>query len=194
MFGILKKTITDKTSSSKSTYMSVTNLSTHFKLTPIQLNKIFSELKWAEQNDKWWIPTKLGKSKGGLEKYNAQTKQKYIVWNESIKNNFELLRHVKHVKEVDKHEIMSDKQKKVKGDIYEEFIYNIYKKDDYIVAAHGKDNGKEDCGIDLIAIKDKEILFIQCKNWNSKNKNKITDSHIKKTRMEVIDYIEETVK
>lgn len=125
MFGILKKTITDKTSSSKSTYMSVTNLSTHFKLTPTQLNKIFLELKWVEQNNQWWVPTKLGKNRGALSKYNHKTKQKFILWNENIKNSFELIRHIKHFKEINAAEPMSDEQKKAKGDIYE-IIYSIY--------------------------------------------------------------------
>ncbi|WP_372999035.1 hypothetical protein [Sulfurimonas sp.] len=191
MFGLLNKKMIGEKKKSRSTYMSVANLSDYFKITSKELNKIFLELKWSKQTDNGWIPTTLGKSKAAVGKYNNKSNQKYIMWNENIKNNFELIKYIKHFKEINQSQIVSDEQKKAKSDLYEEFIYNKYKQMNYIVASHGKDNSKKDCAIDLIAIKDKEIFFIQCKNWDANSNSKITDEHIKKTRKKVLDFLED---
>jgi len=39
-------------------------------------------------------------------------------------------------------------------------IRALYKKDGYIVVPHGKDNGIHDQGINIIAKKEKKMLFI----------------------------------
>lgn len=60
-----------------------------------------------------------------------------------------------------------------KGVEYEEQIGEYYESLGYYVNYHGKDKGKKDKGIDLIASKENETLLIQCKNWeNSKVKQK----------------------
>ncbi|MDD3506375.1 MAG: restriction endonuclease [Sulfurimonas sp.] len=40
-------------------------------------------------------------------------------------------------------------------------------------------HGKADRGIDIIAMKNKEITLIQCKNWKENSKHKITHEKIK---------------
>ena len=77
-----------------------------------------------------------------------------------------------------------------KGALYEEYISNIYKSNGYTVIENGKEKGIKDDGIDIIAKKDKEVLFIQCKDWNIKNKYRIDHKEIQYTRMNVRDYLQ----
>ncbi len=79
---------------------------------------------------------------------------------------------------------------KQKGDEYEAYVCKHFEEQGYKIAPHGKDNGVKDQGIDIILKKDKEILFIQCKNWNVKHKYKIDHKEIQYIRMNVRDYIE----
>ena len=83
------------------------------------------------------------------------------------------------------------KENKKDGALYEEYISDIYRKDGYIVIEHGKEKGVQDGGIDIIAKKEKELLFIQCKDWNIKNKYRIDKKEIQYTRMNVRDYLDE---
>lgn len=76
---------------------------------------------------------------------------------------------------------------KEKGDMYEKYIADYYRKQGYTVSEHGQDNGRKDMGVDVIAKKDREILFIQCKNWNENNKLK--HNVIKEIRMNMIDFL-----
>lgn len=78
-------------------------------------------------------------------------------------------------------------EKRENSEKYEEFISHMYKANGYIVWQYSKERGKADRGIDLIAKKDDEIVFIQCKN----NLHKIKEINLKATRIDVIDYLEE---
>jgi len=66
-----------------------------------------------------------------------------------------------------------------KGKEYEKFIGKHYENLGYIVKFNGIEKGKKDNSIDLIAIKQNEIIFIQCKNWKENSKYKITHKDIK---------------
>lgn len=79
---------------------------------------------------------------------------------------------------------------KEKGDRYEAYIAGIYRKRKYRVIENGKEKGRLDGGIDLIAIKDNIVIFIQCKDWNENNSHKITHENIKILRINVQDFIE----
>lgn len=79
---------------------------------------------------------------------------------------------------------------KEKGDIYESFVCNHFEEQGYLVVPHGKNKGVKDDGIDIILKKDEEVLFVQCKDWNIKNKHRIDSKEIQYTRMNVRDYIE----
>lgn len=52
------------------------------------------------------------------------------------------------------------------GTFYERFVGHLYETEGYDVTYQGVLKGREDRGIDLIARKGKDILIIQCKNWN----------------------------
>ena len=172
-------------------YLKLKDLQEYFKIEPKEINEILTLLKWITKIEEGWKATKKGIEKGAKE--GVYMGKSYIHWHHKIKDDLEIIDAVKGLKECKnfKTKKMSNAEKKKKGDDYEEYICNEYRKSGYKVAPHGKDNGVKDGGIDVIAIKNKEILFIQCKHWNIKSKNRITETHIKKTRMEVIDYIEE---
>jgi len=77
-------------------------------------------------------------------------------------------RYKKHIKETAQ-----------KGRIYELYINDYFKKLGYTTKAFGEIHGKKDHGIDLIIKKEKNITFIQCKNWKQDGKYKIKHSHLK---------------
>jgi restriction system protein len=67
---------------------------------------------------------------------------------------------------------------KQKGDDYEAFVAEYYRKLGYHVREHGKEMGKKDAGIDLIATNHKEAIMIQCKNWRAGSKYTINHESI----------------
>jgi Holliday junction resolvase-like predicted endonuclease len=77
-----------------------------------------------------------------------------------------------------------------KGKDYEEFTANHYRSSGYEVLEHGKEYGKLDKGIDLIAKKEKEVIFIQCKNWKADGKVKIDHVKIKEFIGNVATFLE----
>jgi len=87
------------------------------------------------------------------------------------------------------HTSYADKVKK--GKEYEDIIAKLFRCRGYIVEENGKDKGKKDGGIDLIAFKDNETVLIQCKNWKSTSKYKIRHDELKKLRAEGRDFLEE---
>ena len=66
-----------------------------------------------------------------------------------------------------------------KGSNYELFVADHYRSKGYDVLEHGKEYGKLDKGIDLIAKKDNEIIIIQCKNWRAGGKFSIDHAMVK---------------
>jgi len=66
-----------------------------------------------------------------------------------------------------------------KGKDYEIYIGNYYENKGYDVKYLGVERGLQDNGIDLIARKENEVLFIQCKNWHKNSKYKIGHKDIK---------------
>jgi ssDNA-binding Zn-finger/Zn-ribbon topoisomerase 1 len=61
----------------------------------------------------------------------------------------------------------------------------------YTVLEHGKEKGKRDRGIDLIATKENETILIQCKNWKASSKYRIRHQEVKKLRAEARDFLED---
>ncbi|MDF1877001.1 restriction endonuclease [Sulfurimonas sp. SAG-AH-194-L11] len=179
------------------TYCTVSDIAIYFNISARELNKIFEQLKWAEKQDKWWVATNLGIKHGAKQEYSPRNKQKFIKWDSKLKENIELKNIIKKVKKIS--EISIEKkvvkqtryeEKVKKGTEYEEFIARYYEKLGYYVWEHGKDKGRKDNGIDLIAKKDKEIIFMQCKNWSVSSSYKISHKELKSTRQDVSDYIE----
>ena len=56
---------------------------------------------------------------------------------------------------------------KQKGNQYEFYIADYFKKYGYKIYMKGYNEGFKDEGIDLICYKNKEMLLIQCKNWKN---------------------------
>ena len=80
--------------------------------------------------------------------------------------------------------------KKIRGDEYEEYIAEHYRKLGYHVIEHGKEQGVKDGGIDLIAKLGNEVILIQCKDWNENNSHKIDHKDIKVLRIDASDFLE----
>lgn len=66
-----------------------------------------------------------------------------------------------------------------KGKEYELFVANHFRNLGFKVKEHGLIHGRKDSSIDVIAMKDKEITLIQCKNWKENSKYKINHEKIK---------------
>jgi restriction system protein len=74
----------------------------------------------------------------------------------------------------------AQKEKNIqKGKDYEAFVSSYYETLGYDVKAFGFERGKLDGGIDIVAVKNGETLFIQCKNWNKDAGYKINHENIK---------------
>lgn len=86
--------------------------------------------------------------------------------------------------------------KKLKGKTYELLIGFLYEVGGYEVSYHGIQNNYKDRGIDLIASKNNLVIFIQCKNWNEKNREKfnIKETDIEKFEKKVEEYINKNKK
>jgi restriction system protein len=131
-----------------------------------------------------------------IEKYVKQNEKKYKpkkekphYWTEHIDTS--KLNKNENTKEdiIDAEIIKENKKKKnfyqlqkewaKKGKEYEKFIGKHYENLGYIVKFNGIENGKKDNSIDLIAIKQNELIFIQCKNWKENSKYKINHKDIK---------------
>lgn len=186
-----------KTIMHKPTYQTSSDIAIYFNISARELNQIFLQLKWAEKEDKWWIATELGLKHGASQEYNTRNKQKFIKWDTKVKENNALIDAINTLKNVNKSEPDNKTLKKTtykekvdKGKEYEEYIAKYYERLGYYVWQHGKDKGVKDNGIDLIAKKGKEILFIQCKNWSLTTSYQINHEKLKATRQDVVDYIE----
>ena len=183
-------------------YYKATEIANHFNISVRKLNEIFEKLEWATKEKKNWIATDKGIVNGAKQLNFRGTK--YIEWNEETKSKFELISSIKELKEnVEIKEVveevkkdiikdtkpkkMTNKEKKEKGDKYEEYIANHFRDQGYYVLEHGKEKGVEDGGIDLFAKNDKYFYFIQCKDWET---SKINDKSIKATQTDVSNYKE----
>ena len=169
-------------------YLTVTQIAQHFKIEPAELNTIFASLKWSYKKDKWWIATEQGIAKGAKQLYHTASKTKYLKWDESIKKDFELIRAVKEFKENQQFKATTPKEK---GNRYEAFIADHYRRLGYVVWEHGKEKGRKDRGIDLIVKKGKEVTFIQCKNWKESTRFKIDHKEVKASRTEAKAFMKE---
>ncbi len=66
-----------------------------------------------------------------------------------------------------------------KGNEYEKFIGKKYELLNKNVVYYGLENGKKDNGIDLIIEDEKNITFVQCKNWVSNDHYKINQKDLR---------------
>ena len=160
----------------------------HFKTTQKNINIIFEELGWIEIKEKWILSTIKGNFNGARQKYNAQTKMKYVLWEDDVLENEELVRKFKNTTQQKR---TTQKEKINKGQEYEEYVAKVYRSRGYHVSEYGKQQGLLDHGIDLIAKKGKEIVLIQCKNWNENGKWEIKHKDIKAFQTDARTFVED---
>lgn len=175
-----------------------TEIAKHFDISKNDLEAIFIKLGWIEQKGAWQTATEKGLKNGAEQKYNARTKQKYVMWNEEVKRKYEIIEAAGDIKnKTDKKETVQEEitvkkrmtkaEKKEKGDEYERYIANYFRENGYIVWEHGKEKGVQDSSIDLIIKKEEYFYFVQCKNWENW---KIDHKEVKATRTDVREYLE----
>ena len=172
--------------------ISTKDIANHFNTNSININKAFNILLYAEKNGTWWVATVEGIAKGAVQKYNTKSKQKYIVWEDSILTDTELIKTINDICSINNTTIKktSFKEKQLKGALYEEHVAKVYRSRGYHVSEYGKQQGKKDHGIDLIAKNKKHLVLIQCKNWNEEGKWKITHKDIKVFQTEARLFVE----
>lgn len=173
-----------------------TEIAKHFNISKNELENILIDMGWIEKKESWRIATNKGIKNGAEQKYNTKIKQKYILWDEKIKNNFEIINLIKKIKSTDikpavKQEkikkIITHEERKEKGDKYEKYVADFFRNNGYYVWEHGKEKGVKDSSIDLIIKREKYIYFVQCKNWENW---KIDHKEVKATRMDINEYLE----
>lgn len=122
-------------------------------------------------------------------------KEKYIKTRTRITQGKPKINSIKDdLSDNEKKENVNKISKKEKGDKYEAYIAEHYKKIGYLVIENGKEKGLKDGGIDLIAEKDNEVILIQCKDWNEKNSHQINHKDIKVLRSDASDFLVENTK
>ena len=140
-----------------------------------------------EIKEKWVLSSIKGNFNGARQKYNAQTKMKYVLWEDDVLENEELVRKFKNTTQQKR---TTQKEKINKGQEYEEYVAKVYRSRGYHVSEYGKQQGLLDHGIDLIAKKGKEIVLIQCKNWNENGKWEIKHKDIKAFQTDARTFVE----
>lgn len=105
------------------------------------------------------------------QKFNTNKNEEFIT---KEKKEFK-----KYSEEEKKEYAKKMKELKIKGKEYEEFVAGYYKLEGYEIYLNGIIKGKKDKGIDIICIKDNELILIQCKNWKEDSKYKINHEKLK---------------
>ncbi len=123
----------------------------------------------------------IDKPKKPKSKYNKKTKRKNY-----YKNDEEFFEDIELIDSVTGYTVEKTNKK---GAIYEAYVAEIYRQRGYDVEERGKALGKKDGGIDLIATKEDEVIFIQCKNWKENGKWKIKQKDIKAFRSDIRDFL-----
>jgi len=172
--------------------ITIKDIAKHFKITQKNITKILEDLSWIEIKGKWILTTIKGNFNGARQKYNAQTKMKYVLWEDNILENEELVKKLKKVTPKRQTSTKTTYKEKIdKGKEYEEYVAKVYRSRGYHVSEYGKQQGVLDHGIDLIAKKQKEIVLIQCKNWDENGKWEIKHKDIKAFQTDARTFVED---
>jgi len=76
------------------------------------------------------------------------------------------------------------------GNEYEDYLSERFKKLGYSIWEHSKDENMKHLAINIIAKNKKELLLIQCKEWDNKDKEKLSIDSIKAFRTDANDFVE----
>jgi len=116
-------------------------------------------------------------------------------WSDK-KKRIDKNRKIKHIEKANKSTKIQKKQQRMsyhdkikKGAEYEKFVADQYRAKGYTIWEHGADKGLKDMSIDIVAKRKKELLLIQCKNWNERNKYRINQKDIKALRADARDFV-----
>lgn len=100
----------------------------------------------------------------------------------------QILQEISDEHKVNTHNIYQEK--KTRAAQYTESIADHYRGLGYAVTEYGKENDVKNNTIDLIAKKDDEVIFMQCKDWDKNTLQKIDDKEIKILRIDIYDFLE----
>jgi len=175
-----------KVTISKQEMITITQIAKQLNTNSTIVTSTLMEIGFIEKSGNWSIVTDLGETQGGIQRYNAKTKQKYTTWEDDIVDNELLIEAINKSKREPKY-----KTKIEKGKDYEEYVAKVYRSRGYHVSEHGKLRGREDHGIDLIAKKEKEIILIQCKDWKEDGRWRITHEKIKSFQTDARTFVED---
>jgi restriction system protein len=154
------------------------------------------EKKYNDNNKKPRITNKKEKKVTNILKQINEYIDKLImnilkIINENTNKNNQKIKQSHYTHKQPKKQKTTHKEKIQKGAEYEKFVARVYRSRGYNVTEHGREMGKKDHGIDLIAKKDKEIIFIQCKTWNENGKWKIRHDNIKSFQTDARTFVEQ---
>ncbi|CAA6803624.1 MAG: Unknown protein [uncultured Sulfurovum sp.] len=142
--------------SSKTDYITASQLAKFFSIEARQLNQILTNMKWIEKEHYiWWVATDLGKQNGAIEHTDLKNRVRYVYWHKSVMQNEQLLATIKNT-------IRSY----IENNLYEEFIKEQFLSQGYTVWHHAKGKTQQDKNknITLVAKKNKKILLIHCRD------------------------------
>ncbi len=67
--------------------LSATQIGERFKISAKKVNQLLNELGWIDKDAQGWNVTGLGLTAGGTQKADATSKQRFVIWHESIVKN-----------------------------------------------------------------------------------------------------------
>lgn len=128
-----------------------------------------------------------------IEKFTKENKKNTRRKRSKRKINAKIDNEINFYKSLHKNDTV-EKKKRYDGLAYEKFVSNYYRSLNYQVIENGRIKGRKDGGIDIIAIKEDELLLIQCKHWNSENKRRIKHNNIKEFIGNVQTFLENNME
>lgn len=163
--------------SKEEVYISVSDIAKSVNKPVQKIYEMLYSLQWIEKKENWVLATEVGERNGAKQLYNTKTKQKYVMWDMGILKNNELKNIINSEKiqksqnmyntihQPDQKKKMTKQKKKDKGDEYEKYVADFFRKQGYYVWEHGQEKGLKDSGLDLFVKIDKFVYYVQCKNW-----------------------------
>lgn len=139
------------------------------------------------------LPKRLEKER---MQWEQEKRKEEIIKKHEDKQNLEIQKTVKE----ERKKVFEDNRRKrarehylnidKRGKEYELYIAEHFRKQGYKVKEHGLINNRADSGIDVIAMKNKEITLIQCKNWRENSKYKVDHNLLKAFIGNTTDFLE----
>jgi len=129
-----------------------------------------------------------------IKKNKKQEKKQRRVYKKPKQLNSHNIKGYDSLYNIKKKQKISYAEKQIKGQKYEKYISQYFKDKGWITYEHGLIKKRNDAGIDLILKKDREFLFVQCKNWNSNHKYKMGIKKIQEYRKRTKEFMKNNPK